>query len=85
MSAVAQSKPSSRSVLMLASIAGACWLVAAASLALTVFFIVERNSAHGAFAGIAVLFGFITIAAVGVGAAFSVAASSKLRILLGGV
>ena len=83
MSVVAPDKPSPISVLTMASIAGACWFVAALALCLTLLFYVERDGAHGNFSWVWIAFGVFTLAAVGGGATLSALASSRLRRLLG--
>ena len=73
------SKPSPRSILMLAGLAGACWLIAALALIVTVGCFLDRNGGHGmvflAFGAFAV----ITLIAAGIAVALGLAAQSRLR------
>src|SRR5687768_9587123 len=85
MNSVAPKNPSSLSVLMLASFAGACWLLAVVSLSLAAILYPDRHDAHGVV-GIAVIaMGVLAVVATIIAWILSTAASSRLRgVLLAG-
>lgn len=77
----ADQRPSQGAVLLLAGLAGACWLATALGVCLTAFAYLTRNEAHGAMEGLAVLFGFFTVATLVIAIVFGVYASSKLEVI----
>jgi hypothetical protein len=77
----AEQRPSRGAVLLLAGLAGACWLATALGVCITVFFYLTRHEAHGAMAAIAVLFGLFTVVVLVLAIFFGVYASSKLEVI----
>jgi uncharacterized membrane protein len=75
-------KPSPRSILLLAGVAGACWLIAALALVVALTSFADRHDAHGIMFLASVAFAAIALVAGGVALAFGVVASSRFRRLL---
>jgi hypothetical protein len=73
--------PSPRAVLLLASIAGAFWLVGVAALCLTPLIALNQH-AHVPQTGVAIGLAVFIVVTLGVASALSIVASSRLRRLL---
>jgi hypothetical protein len=81
MKSSASESPSPRSILLLASIAGACWFLGVAALCLTPLMFLDQH-AHS-FVWVPIVFAAIAVAILGVAITLSIVASSRLRRLLG--
>jgi hypothetical protein len=82
MNTTASGRPSPRSVLLLAGIAGACWFLAVAAAGVTLLFFLNRHDGHGVVVIGAIAFSLVTLVALGVATTLGMIASSRLRRLL---